>query len=98
MIERQGTISGIEWLEDEAKKKAQNNTLEKLLKTELKLENEKWVAIADMYKSIEEVNKGFCYIGIAIGKVQICFNLKYISKNEYTKLMNYLMNKEAIYE
>ncbi len=87
---REGTISAIGWLEEEAAK----NTREELLKTRLSIINTKWTAIANMYKSIEEIDKGVTYIGIAMGKVELCYKLKYISKKVYTEITNYLKKKE----
>ncbi len=94
MIDREGTINNILFLEEEAKEDIAKSTREELLKTRLSIINTKWTAIANMYKSLEEIDQSSTHIGIAIGKVELCYKLKYISKKVYTEITNYLRKKE----
>ncbi len=88
MIDRQGTINNIEWLEQEGLEVAQHRTRAKLIREQLRTDHYKWLLVSDMYETIE---KGEWET--AKHMVKLCWELKMISKIIHNESMEYLRYK-----
>lgn len=98
---REGTINNIEWLESEEKEKVRKAEKSKLkLELErLKMEKEKQssVALYEMYNAVARCGEDFatdtygirlCHYATAM--VYLCYKLRYIDRQTYKRLTDYL--------
>lgn len=100
-INREGTINTIEWLEADEKEKVRKSEKAKLkLELEkLKLEKTKQnsIALYEMYNAVARCGEDFatdaygirlCHYATAM--VYLCYKLRYIDRQTYKRLTDYL--------
>ncbi len=88
MIERQGTINNIEWLEQEGLEIVQHRIRAKLIREQLRADHYKWSLVSDMYETIEKSEWE-----MARHMVKLCWELKIISETMHKEIMEYLRHK-----
>lgn len=108
-INRDGTVNAIGWLAEEqaeANRKAEKSKLSaEIIKLKLEKEKQESIALYEMYNAVarcgedcycSSYGKRICHLATAM--VHLCYKLKYINKETYKKLNEYLELRLKKYE